>query len=316
MAAGKPIKKSFYTESESATKNIEMPPMDMQSAAQEEESQNNSSFGVVPDSVPKEVYDTMNNEETNSTQENQEEVESSQEVSQESEETNESSQQEEKKQDYKPSASESFKAVREAKEKAERERDTLMYKMLEIQQQQQAYQQKQAPPMPEEPDDNIDFNIQEDDIVEGRYVKKVTNRIKNLEKQLKEYESSYKQTNVENKIKQELPDFDAVVSPENVDLLNRQFPEIAQSLRDTPDFYNKAVSVYNVMKKFGIHRDNPHEQDRIQAMKNTQKPRTVTSVSPQQGDSALSKANIFAQGLTEDLKDRLRKEMLAARKSI
>lgn len=39
-------------------------------------------------------------------------------------------------------------------------------------------------------------------------------------------------------------------------------------------------------------------------------------LSPQQGDSPLSKANAFANGLTEDLKKQLQKEMFEARNQI
>ena len=71
-----------------------------------------------------------------------------------------------------------------------------------------------------------------------------------------------------------------------------------------------------IMKKFGIYREDPHSEDRIRALRNTQKPKPITSVSPQQGDSPLSKANAFANGLTEDLKAQLRKEMAAARRGM
>jgi hypothetical protein len=68
------------------------------------------------------------------------------------------------------------------------------------------------------------------------------------------------------------------------------------------------------MKTFGIHKDI-YESDRLKALKNSQKPRPLASVSPQQGDGPLSKANAFANGMTAELKEQLRKEMYAARKN-
>lgn len=49
------------------------------------------------------------------------------------------------------------------------------------------------------------------------------------------------------------------------------------------------------------------EQERVN--KNMAKPRPLISASPQQGDSPLSHANAFANGLTDDLKKQLWKEM-------
>lgn len=216
----------------------------------------------------------------------------------------------------KHSAQESFRAVREAKEKAERERDELMKQVADFKRYQDSLKYEVSHKKEEPIDDDIDFEIQEDDIVEGRYVKKMTNKIKNLEKNLKKYEEQSTQRSIENQIKEQFPDFDTVVSVENVELLNRQFPEIARTLRDTTDLYSKAVSAYNVIKKFGIHRDDVGEEDRIKALRNTQKPRPLSSVNPQQGDSPLSKANAFANGLTEELKEQLRREMNAARKAL
>ena len=104
---------------------------------------------------------------------------------------------------------------------------------------------------------------------------------------------------------------------ENVEILRERFPEIAQTLSDTPDIYNKAAAAYSVIKNFGIHKDTaPYENDRAKAVANLQKPRPLTSVSPQQGDSPLSRANAFANGMTDELKEQLRKEMYTARKSM
>ena len=51
------------------------------------------------------------------------------------------------------------------------------------------------------------------------------------------------------------------------------------------------------------------QNDKAKAVINAQKPRPLTSISPQQGDSPLSKANAFANGLTPELQAQLLKEM-------
>ena len=215
-------------------------------------------------------------------------------------------------------AQDSFKVLRDAKEKAERERDALMSQMMEIyqgkqpQQQQQVAQQKQAEQPAEE---DFNFNIDEDALVEGKYVNKMAKELKAIKAQLKDYNSQNKEVAVEAKIRTNFPDFEKVVSKENVEMLNYQYPEVAASLRDTQDMYSKAAAAYKIMKTFGIHKDI-YEEDRMKATTNAKKPRPLASVSPQQGDSPLSKANAFANGMTEELKEQLRKEMNQARKAM
>lgn len=323
MAVGKALNKGYYSQSQGA-REIAMPPLPEQSQTE----QSNQAIGAVPDQVPQEVYQEMNQEEQvqESQAQEQEHVEndSVEESTTEESPTQESPTQESQNQEVAENStvskktndpSTSFKAIREAKEKAERERDFLMQQMLEYQKKQQSEQTQQRQPEAPPIDDDINFDIDEDGLVEGRYVKKVTNKLKNLEKQLKNYESQAQQQSIETKIKSEFPDFDKVVSSANVELLNSQFPEVARTLRDTNDLYSKAVSAYNVMKKFGIHRDDPHLEQRVKALTNTQKPKPLASMSPQQGESPLSKANAFANGLTEDLKAHLRKEMSMARRN-
>ena len=137
-----------------------------------------------------------------------------------------------------------------------------------------------------------------------------------MEKKLAQYESKSSESIIEAKIKSELPDFDAVVNSENINRLNQEFPEIATTLRDTKDLYSKATAAYKIMKKFGIYRDKTYDHEKAIAMKNVAKPRTVTSLNPQQGDSPLSKANAFANGLSKDLQAQLLKEMSNARKNL
>jgi hypothetical protein len=69
------------------------------------------------------------------------------------------------------------------------------------------------------------------------------------------------------------------------------------------------------IKKLGIYTEDTYQADRERAQNNANKPRPLASVSPQQGESALSHANPFAGGLTPELKTSLLKEMEAARKA-
>ena len=161
-----------------------------------------------------------------------------------------------------------FKAIKQAKERAERERDDLMRQLQEHQQAKQS--------VPEEPAMNPD------DLVEARYVDK---KIKNLEEQLRAQRQQTETMAVESRLKAQYPDFDSVVSKDNLDMLHNAYPELGYTLKSSSDLYSKAVSAYTMIKRLGIQAEDPYLADKELAQRNAAKPKSLASVSPQQGES-------------------------------
>ncbi len=195
--------------------------------------------------------------------------------------------------------------LRESKIRAERERDELLKRVSAIE---EANKPKEAPPVE-------DFSIAPDDLVEGKHLSRYDRKIKELESKLQNYQQQTTATAVEAKLYSQYPDFNSVVTEENVKMLGSLHPEIAQTINSSGDLYNKAVSAYTLIKKLGITPQNTYDAERARAQENASKPRPLASVSAQQGDGPLTKANAFADGLTEDLKKQLHKEMVEAIKS-
>ena len=200
-----------------------------------------------------------------------------------------------------------FKAIREEKERIVRERDELRRRIQEMEKMSSSKKQEVL-------EDDDDFTMDPDDLVEGKHLGKVANKIKKLEKQMQASNQKATEIAIEATIKSQYPDFDKIVSKDNLDTLKLAHPEIAQTLNSSSDLYSKAVTAYTLIKKLGIHQDDIYKEDREKAQANAAKPRPLTSVSPQQGDSPLSKANAFANGLTDELKSQLYREMIEARK--
>lgn len=142
----------------------------------------------------------------------------------------------------------------------------------------------------------------DDDIAEGRHLNRVQQEIKSLKEEL-----------VQARIKAQYHDFDSVVTMDNLASLRESYPELAASLSSTTDLYTQAASAYTLIKKLGLAQDQETLSNRAKVQNNIAKPRPAASLSPQQGDSPLSKANAFSEGLSDDLKKQLFKEMNAAR---
>lgn len=208
-----------------------------------------------------------------------------------------------------------IRELAEEKKRAERERDELM--RLFMQQQNQSYK-----PVAQQEEDPDDFDIDDDSLVEGKSLRKMHKEMREIKKQLKSYQSRsaeeqqrINQEILETKIKAAHPDFDAVVSKENVETFAALYPELAATLASNKDPYSQAKSAYVMFKQMGIYKSPSIENERIKALKNAAKPRPLASIGTLQGESPVSRENAFANApLTEEVKKKYYAEMIAAMK--
>jgi|SRR5580658_2184838 hypothetical protein len=204
-----------------------------------------------------------------------------------------------------------FRMIKERAERAERERDEAMKYAMQFNQP----KQQVAPAEPE--DDYSDIGLDDDGLAEGKHLKKVLKEMRQLKKEMQEYKTKATNDTVEVKLKSQYPDFDKVITHDNLQALSSMNPDLADMISQTPDMYKRAKLAYDMVKQYGIYQDTPkavnYDVEKALAQKNAAKPRPLASVSPQQGDSPLSKANAFANGsLSKDMKEQFRREMIDA----
>ena len=200
-----------------------------------------------------------------------------------------------------------FKTLREARERAEHERDALKSQLDRMQQSETSTHSASQPQ---------DYTIAPDDLVEGKHLSKYDRDIKNLKDQLDNYRQQSIEAAVEARVQGQFPDFNSVVSKENIEMLKTAYPEVANTLNSSTDLYSKAVSAYTMIKQLGILTDPAVARQHSLAQRNAAKPRSTASVNAQPGgDGPLSRANAFAEGLTKENKAALYREMLEAKKN-
>ena len=198
-----------------------------------------------------------------------------------------------------PAPQESFRQLREKLERAERERDDLARFV--------AAGQSQQKPQPDEDDDPTS----EDSIVEYRQLKKYKKELKSVQQQLEQQRLVAEQSVVEAKLRRKYDDLDQVLSEDNIKSLRALDPDTADAISRTSDYYTKMLLAYKAIKETVPFDEGPI-QDKVVAQRNAVKPRPLTSISAQQGETPMSRANAFSQGLTDDLKAQLHKEMMEA----
>ena len=195
-------------------------------------------------------------------------------------------------------SSRNFKVIKDKQLQAERERDELL-RML------QEERAKGSKPIPEEDDDIPD------DFIEGKHLKKQVKEIRQLRKELLELKQQTRMEITDAKIKAECPDFNKVLTEENVEQFKEEHPELAETIFNSKaDPYSIAKSAYKAMKKFGIYVEDNYEKEKQLAQKNLSRIKPSTSLGVRQGDTALSKAGEYvAEELTDERKAMLWKEV-------
>jgi hypothetical protein len=195
-----------------------------------------------------------------------------------------------------------FRILREKAAKADRlER--------ELEETRRALYTRDTPAKQPEPEEDLDFTLGADDLAEGKHLSKVSKKIKKLEDQLRAYQQQTVAQTAEVRLKAEFRDIDKVVSKENLAMLAEMDPELAESIDANKNLYSKAKTAYKYIKQLGIYTEDVYEADRQVAQKNAIKPKPLSSIGAQTGDSPISRANSFATELTSERKAQLWKEM-------
>lgn len=217
-----------------------------------------------------------------------------------------------------------LRRLREDRDRVQQERDSMAreLEMMRRVQPQQMYNQQQSAQQTHETDSEIDIDFGDDDLIEGKQLKKIVSSLNNKFKQ-NSYRSAQEvaraqEASIELQLRAKYPDFDSVVNNANLKDLEAAYPEIAASLHSTPSLYNKAVSAYTMIKNLGIHEEQVEEEthmaEKQKVRRNAVKPRPANA-NTQTHQSPLSQAGSFAE-LTPELMAQMRKEMASARKRL
>jgi hypothetical protein len=212
-----------------------------------------------------------------------------------------------------------LRALREIKNKAEKERakaekerDEALLRARKL--------EEQYSKLPQKSDNNdVDFSLGEDDLVEGKHLKQLRQNVRELKDQLRNYEQRSQTQTVQDRIRYDFPDFNKVVTPDNIELLKHLKPRQAQLLDSSTDLYTTAASAYEMIKEYGIYQDAAAQnitRDKELVQKNVIKPKPTNAISPQRSNSPLTQAHDFSSGWAQNSEQSklLYKEILEATK--
>lgn len=201
----------------------------------------------------------------------------------------------------KPPDNENFRRLREKNKELEQ-------KMYELESRLHESRLVKDKPAPKE-ETIEDYELKDDDLTEGKHYKALKREVRNLNEAIAKSNAEREKLAVEARLRANYPDIFKIVTKENMEALAEQEPEFVESIVSSPNIYSQHVAAYKLIKKYSIGTADPYQADKDRAQKNMAKPKSSATVAPRQGESPLSEASRFENGLTADLQAQLLKEM-------
>lgn len=159
------------------------------------------------------------------------------------------------------------KADRKAKEEAERRALEKAEEAAALRAALEAIANKPSP--------TFNTSYQEEETEEQRLDRIVEARLKQKEEQYKKENYERELREYPSRLRQNYPDFEKVVSAENIDYIEYKNPEITAPYEYMPDGYKKWEMIYKAIKKHIPNLDARKEEARVE--KNLSKPGSISS---------------------------------------
>lgn len=229
----------------------------------------------------------------------------------ESEETNQREQQPTQQVVQESQKDSNMRILRERAESAER-------RALELERMVQMNMSQQQSTKMQIADEEDYFDVSDDTYIEGKHLKKYVNNLKqelkNTKKQFEDYNKQNALTQAEIRLKNQFGDFDNIVNTDNLKKLSEQKPALYRTIYANTDIYDRGFTAYELIKNSGILSDQYEALDK-KVEENKFKPRSAANVSPQLGDTPLSRVGDYDRRiLSEERKQQLRRQVEEAKR--
>jgi len=168
-----------------------------------------------------------------------------------------------------------------------------------------ANQMQKAVPVEEEKDK---YWLSEEDIVEGKDLRKVHNKVEALEKRLRNVTVATEETTVNSQLNLDHPDFKKVMTKANVDKLLDAYPEFADTLGANTNKYTQYKSAYRLIKQFGIYKEDTNSVEKRTINTNVNKPIPSNSLGSKSSSGPLAQVGHYNGALSDDMKRELREK--------
>lgn len=199
-------------------------------------------------------------------------------------------------------SAQNFKALKSQAERLAKERDEAKALVAQYEAEKKSRQVPVAPTY--EPDEDI--NLEDDAYAEGKHVKAFSKQLRAIKAELEATKREARNMNVRSALIAEHPDYERVMSSENLQTLELTYPHIARSI-NMNDPYNAGKACYDLIKQFGIDAEETKKTEIVKQVikQNLAKPKpgVASPGTKNTNQSPLGRASEFYEGpLTDEMK--------------
>jgi hypothetical protein len=156
-----------------------------------------------------------------------------------------------------------------------------------------------------------DYNVNDDDLLDAKTAARMTEQI--IERRMAEMQGRNSSDLAELRLRAKFQDIDEVVTPDALEALRQEEPELHASIMNQSDMYTKGAAAYKLIKSMAKSKLDPYARERAKAEANLKKPAHSASL---KGSASGQQDNTFVNGLDKSTKEKLYKEMRDAMKNI
>jgi len=154
-----------------------------------------------------------------------------------------------------------------------------------------------------------ELDLRDDDIAEGKHYKALKREVRQLNEAVAKANAEREKLAAEARLRATYPDIFNIVTQDNMEELAKIEPELVESIVTSPKTYSQHIAAYKLIKKSNIGALDPYADDKARAQKNMAKPKSAATVAPRMGESPLSDAERFQNGMTPEIQAQLLREM-------
>jgi len=155
-----------------------------------------------------------------------------------------------------------------------------------------------------------EYAVSDDDLLDAKTAARMTEAM--IEKRLTALQEQQAAQLAELRLRAKYADIDEVVTPESIEQLKDEDPELHATIMNQPDMYTKGAAAYKLIKAMQNKKQDPYAKERARAEANLKKPAPSASL---KGSGGAPQENAFVNGLDKETKARLYKEMQEAMKN-
>jgi parvulin-like peptidyl-prolyl isomerase len=146
---------------------------------------------------------------------------------------------------------------------------------------------------------HYDGGYQQEETEDERIEKKVQAAIIQREAQRIKENQEREQKEYPNRLVQSYPDFNATISPENLDYLDFHYPEVSTPLKRQMDGFDKWSDIYKAVKKF-VPNNTTAKREAARADANFAKPKSISSAGMTPSGEPMGSARISQEKRAEN----------------